>query len=136
MFRYKENLKQLSRNLRNNMTDAEKKLWMHLKNKQMHGIQFYRQKPIGPFIVDFFAPACMLVIEVDGSQHFEPENIKDDNERDSYLYNLGIWVLRFDNKQVLTETKAVIEQIWNISEKRMKIPPTPFYKGGVNSENI
>jgi very-short-patch-repair endonuclease len=118
------------------MTEAEKKLCLHLKNKQIHGIQFYRQKPIGPFIVDFFAPACMLVIEVDGSQHFEPENIKDENERNSYLEKLAIWVLRFDNNQVLTETKAVIEQIWNLTEKRLKIPPTPFYKGGVNNENI
>jgi very-short-patch-repair endonuclease len=115
------------------MTVAENKLWIHLKNKQIQGIQFYRQKPIGAYIVDFFAPVCMLVIEVDGSQHFEPENIKDDKERDRYLESLGIWVLRFDNNQVLTEIEAVIEQIWILTEKRLKIPPTPFYKGGVKN---
>ena len=53
------------------MTDAEHRLWFRLRRKQLLGLQFYRQKPIGKYIVDFYAPAVALVIEVDGGQHFE-----------------------------------------------------------------
>ncbi len=67
MLKYDTNLKQLARKLRTDMTDAERLLWSRLRGKQVLGVQFYRQKPIGPYIVDFHAPASRLVIEVDGS---------------------------------------------------------------------
>src|SRR4051794_4161542 len=68
---YGRTLKPIARLLRREMTDAEQRLWFRLRRKQLEGVQFYRQKPIGPYIVDFFAPTIDLVIEVDGSQHFE-----------------------------------------------------------------
>ena len=93
------------------MTEAEQRIWMHVRCKQILGIQFYRQKPIGPYIVDFYAPAAELVIELDGSQHLEPEHARRDAERDLFLAEQGLIVKRFNNLQALIETKAVMEKI-------------------------
>jgi very-short-patch-repair endonuclease len=65
------------------MTDAERLLWSRVGGKQIGPVQFYRQKPVGGYIVDFYAPKAKLVIEVDGSQHREPENLAKDRKRDS-----------------------------------------------------
>jgi very-short-patch-repair endonuclease len=69
MLLYNKNLKKPSRQLRKNMTDSEKNLWLRLRGKQLLGVQFYRQEPIGDYIVDFYAPQVKLVVEIDGSQH-------------------------------------------------------------------
>ena len=129
---YSRNLKQPSRDLRTGMTDAERKLWSHLRGKQILGIQFYRQKPLGPYVVDFYAPAAKLVIEVDGSQHYEPDHARRDAERDASLASQGVLVLRFDNRQVLLETVAVIAEIMRVCEERQIPPasPPPFFKVG------
>ena len=111
MLTYRSSLKTNARKLRSDMTDAEQTLWEKLRRKQLHGVQFYRQKPIGPYIVDFHAPAARLVLEIDGSQHFETDATKRDTIRDDYLVKLGLHVLRFDNLQVLKETEAVLNVI-------------------------
>lgn len=77
---YNKNLKQPSRDLRNNMTDAVQMLWQRLRRKQILGLQFYRQKPILNFIVDFYCSAANLVIECDGGQLFINEGIEADLE--------------------------------------------------------
>lgn len=69
--RYAPELKENARAVRKNLTDSDKALWSPLRRKQLEGVQFYRQKPIGRYIVDFFAPIVDLVIEVDGSQHLQ-----------------------------------------------------------------
>jgi very-short-patch-repair endonuclease len=122
MLEYNRNLKPPSRELRKNMTDAEQLLWSRLRGKQLLGSQFYRQKPIGPFIADFYCHAAALVIEVDGGQHYEVEHAKKDAERDKYLSDAGLLVLRFDNLQVLLETDDVLEEIFKMIEER-QIPP-------------
>lgn len=104
------------------MTDAEQKLWYRLRRKQINGWQFYRQKPLGQYIVDFYSPEARLVVELDGSQHFEPEHQAADQQLDGYLVGLGLRVLRFDNRQVLLEMDAVLEVI--------KSPLPPFFKVG------
>lgn len=109
---YNKNLKQPSRDLRNNMTDVERVLWSRLRRKQLLGLQFYRQKPLLNFIVDFYCPAANLVIECDGSQHFTDEGLEADKLRDQALAELGLNVLRFDNRQVLREIDGVVEQIY------------------------
>ena len=101
MLYYKQKLKANARSLRSNTTDAEKLLWLRIRRKQLSRIQFYRQKPIGNYIVDFYAPAAKIVIEVDGSQHAEDTHLQQDEERDRYLMGLNLHVLRFDNLQVL-----------------------------------
>ncbi len=133
MLPYGRNLKKPSRSLRKEMTDAERVLWSHLRGKQILGIQFYRQKPIGPFIADFYAPAAKLVIEADGSQHLEDDHAKRDAERDDILHNLGLLVLRFDNVRVLTETDAVVEQIFKVCNERQIPLNPPLPKGDFES---
>ena len=108
---YNRTLKPRSRNLRREMTDAEQLLWLRLRRKQLMGVQFFRQKPIGNYVVDFCAPRSKIVVEVDGSRHHEPAAMKADAERDEYLSGLGLNVLRFDNLQVLRETESVLDTI-------------------------
>ena len=133
MLEYNRNLKQPSRELRKNLTDAERLLWSRLRGKQMLGVQFYRQKPIGPFIVDFYAHVVALVVEVDGGQHYEPEHARKDAERDRCLADVGIMVVRFNNLQVLQETDAVVEELLAVIRERQNPPPPPFSKGGVKT---
>jgi len=121
MLLYNKNLKEPSRTLRKEMTGAEQVLWSHLRRKQILGISFYRQKPIGPYIVDFYAPAAKLVIEADGSQHLEEEHREYDAVRDAFLKENGLLVLRFDNLQVLKETDSVVGEIFRVCAEK-KIP--------------
>ena len=130
MLKYNTSLKQPARQLRSDMTDAERLLWSRLRGKQILGVQFYRQKPLGPYIVDFHAPAAKLVVEVDGSQHFEEAGQVKDRRRDTYLETLGLRVLRFDNLQVLKETEAVLETILGVVGERVKSPPAPLLQRG------
>ena len=109
---YNKNLKQASRDLRNNLTDAEKLLWSKLRGKQILGLQFYRQKPILNYIVDFYCPAANLVIECDGSQHFTDEGLEADRMRDDALAQLGLKVFRFDNGQLVEQLDSVVEVIY------------------------
>ena len=108
---YNKNLKYNARQLRNNMTEAEQKLWLRLRQKQILGLQFYRQKPILNFIVDFYCPAASLIIECDGSQHLNEKGLQYDLVRDQALTQLNLTVLRFNNLQILHELDAVIQTI-------------------------
>ncbi len=121
MLTYNPKLKSFSRRLRTSMTEAEQKLWGGLRAKQINGVQFYRQKPLGPYIVDFYAAKARLVIEIDGAQHFEPAHQARDSVRDDWLREQDLKVLRFDNLQVLQETGAVLEQIWDVVRGRMDV---------------
>ena len=109
---YAPRLKLQARRLRGNLSDAEHVLWQRLRRKQLHGVQAHRQKPLGRWIVDFYLPAARLVIEVDGGQHFTDEGMAKDAMRTRALNRMGLRVLRFDNLQVLKETDAVVEVIW------------------------
>ena len=111
---YNKNLKYNARQLRNNMTEAEQKLWLRLRQKQILGLQFYRQKPILNFIVDFYCPAASLIIECDGSQHLNEKGLKYDLLRDQALTQLNLTVLRFNNLQILHELDAVVQTIENV----------------------
>jgi very-short-patch-repair endonuclease len=108
---HNNNLTKYAQNLRCDPTDAERKLWSKLRLKQLNGYQFYRQKVIGNYIVDFCCPALKLVIEVDGSQHYSDTGVKADKKRDDYLQSCGLKVLRFNDYDVLTNISGVIENI-------------------------
>jgi len=127
MLPYNKNLKQRSRQLRKSMTDAERHLWAKIRMKQLKGYQFYRQKPIGDYIVDFFCPRAKLVVEVDGSQHSSDEMAEYDRIRDEHMRNLGLRVLRFTNTEVLTNIEGIIE---SIIENMQEIPLTPPLRKG------
>ena len=91
--------------------------------KQVHAVQFYRQKP-GNYIVDLYAPKARIVVEVDGSQHMESEQAALDLQRDAFLASQGLRVLRFDDLQVLKEIEGVMEVILRaISESLEANPP-------------
>ncbi len=129
MLPYNRNLKQYSRQLRENTTDTERNLWAKVRMKQLKGYQFYRQKPIGDYIVDFYCPKAKLVIEVDGSQHFSDEMIEYDRIRDEYINSLGLKVLRFTNTDILTHIDGVVESIienMRVSEEEISIEKIPL----------
>lgn len=94
---YNKNLKQASRNLRSYMTEVEQLLWQRIRRKQILGLQFYRQKPILSFIVDFYCPVANLIIECDGRQHHIETGKEADQNLDYALSELGLITLRFSN---------------------------------------
>ena len=98
-----------ARALRRQSSDAERRLWRHLRARQLRGVKFRRQQPIGSYVVDFCALDPKLVIEVDGGQHME--RAVEDAKRSTYLQRCGYTVLRFWNDDVLQRTEAVLEKI-------------------------
>jgi very-short-patch-repair endonuclease len=113
-------LKVLRRKLRTDQTDAERKLWGLLRQKQFYGCKFYRQYSVGRFILDFYSPSLRIAIELDGNQHLEPEHHEKDDIRTKYLNDLGIKVIRFYDNDVLRNIDGVymiLEQI------RSQTPP-------------
>jgi very-short-patch-repair endonuclease len=106
--------------LRNNATDAERKLWRYLSRRQLEGHKFSRQMPIGPYICDFLCRERQLIVEVDGGQHAES---KRDLTRTAYLESTGYRIIRFWNNDVVENIEGVIHAI---SEAlKSSPPPTP-----------
>jgi len=107
--KYNPSLKEKARELRNNSTNTEILLWKYLKDKQLCGLDFHRQKPIDEFIVDFFCPELMLAIEIDGLSHIGKEEY--DMERQSKLEKLGVRFLRFKDEDVFYNCDFVMREI-------------------------
>ena len=97
-----------ARRLRRQLTDTERKLWYHLRNRQFEGIKFRRQYPIGRYIVDFVSVEQSLIIELDGGQHADNQK---DLIRDDWLRTQGYNILRFWNHEVLQNIEGVLETI-------------------------
>jgi len=104
-------IKTRARELRSNPTDAERVLWRHLRLRQIGGYKFRRQRPIGPYIVDFVCLEKKLVVEVDGGQHSKQK--ASDDRRDSWLRSEGLTILRFWDHEVLTQLDDVKQVIWD-----------------------
>ena len=115
---YNSDLKDLARNLRKNMTLSEVLLWKELKNKQMLGFDFDRQKPIGDFIVDFYCKELSLAIEIDGNTHFFRND--EDEKRQRELENMGVRFLRFEDSEVKKSLTNVLRVIGDWIEKNKK----------------
>ncbi|MFP5381083.1 MAG: endonuclease domain-containing protein [Gammaproteobacteria bacterium] len=98
-----------AKSLRTNQTDAEARLWYHLRAHRFMGLKFRRQKPVGRYIVDFVCWAQRLIIELDGGQH--AEGASHDRQRDAWLRSQGYTVLRFWNHEVMQELEGVLEGI-------------------------
>jgi very-short-patch-repair endonuclease len=98
-----------ARELRRCSTESEKKLWLMLRNRQIDGVKFRRQVPIGPYIADFAAIEALLIVEVDGGQHASREPA--DRRRTAWLQRRGFRVARFWNNDVLGNPEGVIESI-------------------------
>ena len=110
---YNPKLKEIARILRNNSTLGEVLLWKKLRNKQMLGYDFHRQKPIDQFIVDFFCPVLNLAIEIDGGSHETDEAFEKDKKRQEHLENIGIKFLRFKESEVRNNMRGVLDAIEN-----------------------
>ncbi len=111
MLPFNTKLKPFARTLRSNMTDAEQLIWSKIRRKQISDFQFYRQKNIGHYIVDFYCPKGKLIVEIDGGQHYQIDGMKKDQKRDSYLQQLGFSVLRFSDIDALKNIDGVVERI-------------------------
>lgn len=110
-----------ARRLRQNMTEAERRLWSRLRGGQLNGLKFRRQHPLPPYIVDFYCETRQLVVELDGSQHNEIA----DRARTRFLERQGLVVLRYWDHEVLRQIDAVLEAIVNMAEGRT-LTPTPL----------
>jgi very-short-patch-repair endonuclease len=109
-----------SRELRSNATPAERALWHRLNARQVNGVRFNRQFPIGPFICDFVSRSAKLIVEVDGGQH----NVRAeaDERRTRFLENQGYRVIRFWNNDVIERVEGVIAEI---ERALLDSPPPP-----------
>ena len=117
--------RQFARQLRRSMTDAEHRLWFHLRAHRFDGCKFRRQQPLGPYIVDFVHFGSRLVIEADGGQHNDDPA---DRVRDKWLRGQGFRVLRFWNGDILQNTGVVLEEIWR-ALRAGPSPPAPLPQG-------
>jgi very-short-patch-repair endonuclease len=113
----REEIKERRKELRNNATDAEKRLWLFLKKKQLCNRKFSRQHSIGKYIVDFYCFEERLIVELDGAQHNDAEQKEYDAERTKYLESLNHNVIRFNNVEVLFDTDSVLKKIENYFNK-------------------
>ncbi|MBD2110227.1 MULTISPECIES: DUF559 domain-containing protein [Cyanophyceae] len=109
-------IEQAARELRQNLTPAETRLWKALRGRQLNGLRFRCQHPVGRFIVDFYCPSCKLVIEVDGSVHNQQEAY--DKARTEHLQDFGYCVLRFSNAEVVNNLAVVLDRIAQVAESR------------------
>lgn len=101
----------LKRRLRSDMTGPEQQLWLTLRARQFQGLKFRRQHGIGPYIVDFYCPERLLVLEIDGESHADAGQILKDQKRDAYLNSLGLQVIRYLNGDVTNNLAGVLEDL-------------------------
>ena len=124
------------RTLRENQTDAERKLWSILRNRQLDGVKFRRQFPVGKYILDFYAPEHKLGIEADGGQHYEDKGKKRDEFRTGELIGQGIKIIRFSDLDILNNIEGVYDMIKEIIGNKDNSSPhlTPLPKGERRNE--
>jgi very-short-patch-repair endonuclease len=103
----KKRLTPVAGKLRRNQTDAEKRLWWHLRSSQLEGAKFVRQEPIGPHIADFACRSARIAVELDGGQHSDLA----DASRTQVIEAFGYRIIRFRNNDVLQNTDGVLEAI-------------------------
>ncbi len=127
--------------LRRTTTDAEKRLWLHLRRAlALQGTHFRRQVPLGAFIADFCCHGAKLIVEIDGDQHGANDAIAYDAKRTAYLEAQGFRVLRFTNLQVFREINMVIDTVAHAIETSSgRLTPTPSLSpqgGGESPEYV
>ena len=109
-----------ARRLRRDMTPNERKLWYLFLRK--YPVKIYKQRIIGRFVVDFYCASAKLVIEADGSQHYDPQGMTYDAERSEFLSALGLEVLRFSNRDIDKDFDGVCERIDIVIQSRLRDP--------------
>jgi len=117
-------LKTFRKTLRNHLTPAEATLWNLLKNKQLDGRKFRRQHSVGNYVIDFYCPAEKLAVELDGEGHNGVARSKKDQQKDLFLRQAGILVLRFENQVVCNHPEGLLAQIKQHFSRHQE-PPRP-----------
>ena len=115
--------KEVVRKLRRKSTDAEIRLWAHLRSRRFQDVKFRRQHPIGPYVVDFCSVKAKMIVELDGGQHSAEQ--ERDAKRTAYLNDQGFDVMRFWDHDVLNQTEAVLERIRQKIGRATLTPPSP-----------
>ena len=123
-------LKPFSRSLRRKQTEAERKLWNHLRSRCFKDLKFRRQQPVGPYIADFCCLEGKLVVEVDGGQHLEHGD--EDEQRTKFLKKEGFRVIRFWDNEVLARIEDVLEYIYQTIRETPSPQPSPLKGEGEN----
>jgi type I restriction enzyme M protein len=122
-------LLEFARKLRTTQTDAEKLMWGLLRNRRLADYKFRRQYPLQPYVLDFYCHERSLAIELDGGQHNTDHTRTSDDRRTCFIAKQGIRVLRFWNHEVLQDTDAVLEAIWNaLHTEQGTLTPNPSPK--------
>ena len=127
-----ESLKEDSRRMRKKPTIAEKIMWEILRDRRLSGFKFRRQQPLEGFIIDFYCDRAKLGIEVDGEIHLNPDQIQYDQERESYIKEFGIEIIRFTNQQVKNDREEVERKILKALKEREALStanPSPHAVG-------
>ncbi len=113
-----QTLKGRRRQLRQDATSAERKLWQHLRRKGLEKQKFKRQYSVGPYVVDFYCPEERLVVELDGAVHETSWQRASDEARTDFLTKQGIRVIRYENRKVFRQLEVVLEAIaWHFGGK-------------------
>jgi very-short-patch-repair endonuclease len=133
--RPRERARVRARDLRQSSPDAERAIWSALRNRQLGGYKFRRQHPVGVQFADFACIEAMLVVELDGGQHFEPAAVEADARRTRALNANGFHVMRFDDRQALTEREGVLTSI--LEWLQAKHPhPNPLPQAGEGAKEL
>ena len=109
------------------MTPTEALLWEHLRDRKFHGLKFRRQHPIGPYVADFFCSELQLILEIDGAVHNNPEQQTRDREREFFLQELGLKVVRISNSQVQSNPEQALTQA--LPNAQISLLPPQWEKG-------
>ena len=107
--------------LRRSLTPPEVRLWRYLKNAQLGGLKFRRQRPQGPFILDFYCVAATLAVEIDGATHNHPDQAAHDRRRTAWLATQGIEVIRFPATAIRDNLDGVLSMIRTAAEARVTL---------------
>ncbi len=127
------NINNNAKSLRKNLTEAEKLLWKHLRDKNIANVKFRRQQAIGIYIVDFISFDRKIIVKADGGQHLDSET---DKERDEWLKMHGFKVLRFWNNEILTNLDGVLDIIRNVCLDTPHPNPLPQGERGLISDTL
>ncbi len=125
---YDPKLKELARDLRKHSTLGEVLLWNRIRNRQLRGYKFLRQRPVGSYIVDFFCRELSLAIEIDGGSH--DRKLQEDRDREQWLETCGILVIRFMESDVRSNMEGALQRLCEcIEEIERAHPPAPLEGG-------
>jgi very-short-patch-repair endonuclease len=113
-----------AKSLRRVLTPSEEVLWERLRDRQVDGLKFRRQVPIGPYVADFFCHELRLVLELDGSINDEESQVAHDENRDANLQALGYRILRFPNRIVREDIASILDVIRRLYRNRSASPPS------------